>query len=661
MLRFPRLFSLRLVLFSAFIALGLFMPGKAFGVSSITVIVGANGTGTQDANLTIDGLISNFDPDIGGNTLSTGALLAIGPFTALSVASNGPITFNDLGGTVTLQAQIGIFVTFNAQGTISFVNPANTLATSGGFLEMRGNSVSPANLSAPGAGIIFLKADNLNITQSINGGSGVAIEPRTTTQNIDLGGADSAGILGLTDVELDNITAAFVRIGQIGSTGNITVKSTISAPAGWSSLSLLTTGAGTITQQPGADLQVPNVAARAGASVNLGNFTNAINTIAGQVNNLGGSFVYKGIASTLTIGTVVGIVGIGTNQGFVNVENVYGISTFIPGSLIVNNAVNTNSGPIFLFADNMTFNAAVNAGNQLVVLDVDIFSRPITLGTKPGTSLGLLQSDLNQVTAGRLRVGDETLDTGGLTITAAITAPATWNTLDLRSKANISGSGAGPLTVPNLIFTDGTNVARTWTIGPGSVTESPNSEIPISGVTNLTINGGSAADIFNVTPGPSTTMQIKGGSPAPPALPGDTLNVNTAGISNFLLTKNSLVSGFQGNYTFGNRQPLNFSEIETLNPACPTGPPTIVCPGSFTKYADPGQNTATFNLAPPAANSDCGSVAVAGTRSDGKALSDPYPLGLTIITWRAIDPGNNTTFCNQSILIMQPSGQRRAP
>ena len=70
----------------------------------------------------------------------------------------------------------------------------------------------------------------------------VTLAPVTAGRVIDLG-TDNAGRLGLTDGELDNITAGVVlRIGNATNTGGIIVTSAITAPAGYSTLHLTTGG-----------------------------------------------------------------------------------------------------------------------------------------------------------------------------------------------------------------------------------------------------------------------------------------------------------------------------------------------------------------------------------------------------------------------------------
>src|SRR5207302_8336227 len=63
------------------------------------------------------------------------------------------------------------------------------------------------------------------------------------------------------------------------------------------------------------------------------------------------------------------------------------------------------------------------------------------------------------------------------------------------------------------------------------------------------------------------TSHADGHNPTPPTVPGDTLNVNTAGTTNPTLTSTATPTGFTGSYTFGNRLPVNFQEIETLAPS----------------------------------------------------------------------------------------------
>jgi hypothetical protein len=78
--------------------------------------------------------------------------------------------------------------------------------------------------------------------------------------------------------------------------------------------------------------------------------------------------------------------------------------------------------------------------------------------------------------------------------------------------------------------------------------------------------------------------------------------------------------------------------------------PTIACPLSdLTAAASSGQGDATVTVTPPAATGT--GVSVSGSRSDDGELSDPYPVGTTIITWTATDSDQRTASCTQRVIV----------
>jgi hypothetical protein len=90
---------------------------------------------------------------------------------------------------------------------------------------------------------ITITADNLNIAQPVNAGTGiVTVAPFSAGQLIALGGADAVGTLGLSDAELGQITASLLRVGAVGNTGGITVAGAVTRHAGYNTLSLTTGG-----------------------------------------------------------------------------------------------------------------------------------------------------------------------------------------------------------------------------------------------------------------------------------------------------------------------------------------------------------------------------------------------------------------------------------
>src|SRR5690606_13792631 len=61
---------------------------------------------------------------------------------------------------------------------------------------------------------------------------------------------------------------------------------------------------------------------------------------------------------------------------------------------------------------------------------------------------------------------------------------------------------------------------------------------------------------------------------------------------------------------------------------------------------------ATPAIIAPVVSDNQGAIAAIGTRDDGFELSDPYPLGVTMITWTAVDgSGNAATPVEQTVTV----------
>ncbi|MDA1141477.1 MAG: hypothetical protein O3B01_23190 [Planctomycetota bacterium] len=63
--------------------------------------------------------------------------------------------------------------------------------------------------------------------------------------------------------------------------------------------------------------------------------------------------------------------------------------------------------------------------------------------------------------------------------------------------------------------------------------------------------------------------------------------------------------------------------------------PKITCPEDIVVNNDLGECFATVDPGEPTVSDNCPGVTFKGTRSDGKELTDPYPVGTTTITWVA--------------------------
>jgi len=80
-------------------------------------------------------------------------------------------------------------------------------------------------------------------------------------------------------------------------------------------------------------------------------------------------------------------------------------------------------------------------------------------------------------------------------------------------------------------------------------------------------------------------------------------------------------------------------------------PPTISCPAGVNTVTDPNSCSATVNPGTATASDTCGSVIIAGVRSDSQALNAPYPKGTTTITWTATDAAGNHSSCTQTVTV----------
>lgn len=81
-------------------------------------------------------------------------------------------------------------------------------------------------------------------------------------------------------------------------------------------------------------------------------------------------------------------------------------------------------------------------------------------------------------------------------------------------------------------------------------------------------------------------------------------------------------------------------------------PPTVTCPADVTVSAGLGC-TATINLVAPTVQDNCGGFQLfPATRSDAQPLSNPYPLGTTVVTWTALDNAGNQGSCQQTVTVV---------
>ncbi|RCJ31870.1 filamentous hemagglutinin [Nostoc punctiforme NIES-2108] len=211
--------------------------------STLTIIDG--GTGDFDATA---GNIAFGDADIGANTISWGAIAASG--ANINLQSTGNITINDITGAtpgITTAAGVaslnlggGSFSLISQSGSVNFVDPTNTIQTTGGAINISGASLSLGNLNTSGtngnSGNVTLSATgDITAGNIIASGQGYSsagnITVQSTSGGITLNNLDTSNIQGfsgfgyggiiITDAGTVNLTAAGnIFTGAINSSSN---------------------------------------------------------------------------------------------------------------------------------------------------------------------------------------------------------------------------------------------------------------------------------------------------------------------------------------------------------------------------------------------------------------------------------------------------------
>jgi hypothetical protein len=237
--------------------------GLTFPVPDLTI----NG-GPGDDVVNLSGSLNfapgaSLDVDLQNDDITPGAdRVTVAAFAHLITASTGSIVIKtsgsiELSGDSRLDAVNGdIIMEANLQSIPASVTlpgiflSSATLTTSGtGDIALAGMGGTGnfgidisgiVNLStAAGTGSITLISDSIHCTPdtTIDAGTNKAtLRPLTEGRSIDLGGVDSATALGLTDAELDRITAATLCIGAANS-GPVAVSAVIS-PENYKTLEL---------------------------------------------------------------------------------------------------------------------------------------------------------------------------------------------------------------------------------------------------------------------------------------------------------------------------------------------------------------------------------------------------------------------------------------
>ncbi|MFN6478929.1 CHAT domain-containing protein [Nostoc sp. DedQUE07] len=187
--------------------------------STLTIIDGAAGTGDFDATA---GNIAFGDADIGANTVSWGAIAASG--ANINLQATGNITIDDITGATPLVTTPGVatlnlgaggsFSLSSQTGSVNFVNPTNTIQTTGGAINISGASLSLGNLDTTTDFSDNSGNVNLSATGDIVAGNIIASGQGYLAGNITV--TSSSGGITLNNLDTSN-TEGFNTINTAGT------------------------------------------------------------------------------------------------------------------------------------------------------------------------------------------------------------------------------------------------------------------------------------------------------------------------------------------------------------------------------------------------------------------------------------------------------------
>ncbi len=420
-----------------------YTAGNAIANALAVAIAGANysfnDTGetiTLTANATAAGFTGGgTNTVLGPNTAVTSISVNLGDQSDQLIIQGlaDPFTMNDGAGTD------GVFVT----GSLNV----------GGALQLAGETID-VTAAIGGATTATLIANAISLASTITASTRVTLQPLSAVADINLGAADSAGVLGLTDAELDRITAPILQIGVAAGAIDIIVSAAIT-PANASTLLLVSTG--TITDTGAGSIVVPNLAISSKGSVTLDSASNDIGTLAASVTNSGASFSFRDTDDVI-VGTLDGIVGLSVSVANTadTISLEAGATTQTAGAKITGpQLVLQGAGPFTLNErTNDVATIAADVTGAISYTDADTTS----VGTVAGV-MGVTTSNspifLSVVGNGGLTVqstgaAGSDVDAGTSTVTLVSGATGLDLPLTINAGASVFGSGGVNLTADSM-------------------------------------------------------------------------------------------------------------------------------------------------------------------------------------------------------------------
>jgi hypothetical protein len=363
---------------------------------NVTIADGADGSGANDNQLDVtDGTIAGSDDSGSSYTISEGALEAVQASTNISITATGTITVNDLSDNVLTLDQTGsvafssaIFVMNGTNDTINVTGGGSlTITASGGSITVSGLTTSNAAISlqattsitlngavASGGGSVTMYADSndsgsdgnftMNSGSSITSGGGAI----TIASGMASGSGTKLGTYTLRD------------ISSSGGSGNISIRTGISAAGSITQAGNITTGTGyyATTWGTGGYTMNSGTSITSGGGINMG--SDAQGTMSGNVSlqtlSSSGSFTCCGGSASYSIlvatsgslslnNTITSTAAYGASNLGVGLEGDTALTQGTSASISVSNNL-----PLYLMTNTaLALTAPLSSGNMQLVFD----------------------------------------------------------------------------------------------------------------------------------------------------------------------------------------------------------------------------------------------------------------------------------------------------
>ncbi|MFM5967702.1 MAG: beta strand repeat-containing protein, partial [Micrococcales bacterium] len=408
--------------------------GLAFGNNSGTfpnIIGGATAAADDTGNLTMRAGTFSFANQT-TTFRNTGNVIFEPSGNSFSAAQTWPATLAALNGTngfrfgkSTNTADVTISGAISVAGNIEVYGGAITnsaaLTTSGGTITETGSTFSNSAALTTSGKDITITTDQAAVGAALTSGGTTAgivtIGPKTTAKNIDLGAADSASLLGLTNTELGFVTAKTLRVGSATTAANINVSANISIAAA-KVANFALRGTGNVTTTNSASITAANLGIAVGGTINLPGSNSITGNLA--LNGSGASTNFNQSSGSYTPASVDSIPA---NFGVVSSITVSQVPTATPQDAYM--AVTFNPPPVVTLKDsygNTLASANSLANGYTITASLNVIST--TSGTMTLSGTTSKSTTTGSATFNALKVSGGT-GTATITFSAAVTGDLT--------------------------------------------------------------------------------------------------------------------------------------------------------------------------------------------------------------------------------------------